>query len=321
MRKFDTLSAEINPRTYPTHDTKDRFPRFSWLGVDTASWESLNTRSGRIWFGSPSTGGYLEAQNDAVACLSAVQRLSRAANPAWILQEWDSSRPIELRGLVIDGEVQWLNTTVDPQRWTENQILAQPLELREPLRQMLRKLTPDNTNEEAAVPETENKTTIVPAALAEQLREWASTLRDLGGHGSTLPGVIAGMEQVADDLAPKRVFDRLVLFTRSWADDCELVRARLDVGVGPKKAWTDQVHAEIEEALPGCKLVWKSYFINWGGGDEKLNVSARLRFEYDPEDVGSEDPECGGIDDDDVLQDLLYDQGGCAGSFILFEGN
>jgi len=109
---------------------------------------------------------------------------------------------------------------------------------------------------------TENNPTLVnkskydDATMADQLRVWAKSLSSLGGHGSLLPGVIAGMQQVANDLDPRerRGFRVTLELERAWSDDAQYVMRRCgfagdaDHLPGIFRHWREQVADEFYEA-------------------------------------------------------------------------
>lgn len=265
---------------------------------------------------SPDRDWYADKATALYAC-SAVQ--SELAGTYWLLSKDDVADPKVYGYLPDDGVALFLAIPKRPGMLTEESIEDEWDHLNAPLRELMARF--QTTNEEDDMSESKSK--YDNTTLATQLRDWAFSLKfSLKCSGASdavlLRGIIGDMRKLADDLAPKKLFARHVRFTRSWADDWELVRDRIRPGLGPLEAWTDQVRAEVEEALPGAMLAWESYSIEGESGNEKLTIVARLRFMYDPNDVDFDD--CG-EDDDGVLQSLLYDQGGCMGGFTIIEEN
>lgn len=255
----------------------------------------------------PGRDWYEDSATVLRACL-AVQRAHPGAY--WLLSKYPSDATMVYAFVEESGKVAPLAVSEYPHLLTEESIEDEWDHLNAPLRELMARFQTTNKEDDMS----ESKSKYDNATMAEQLRAWADSLAKLGAYGSQVPGIIAGMRQVADDLAPKKVFDRRVKLTRAWRPDWELVRDHLRPGLGPLEAWTDQVRAEVEGALTGAMLAWESYSIDGEAGEEKLNIIARLRFEYDPNDVDDTDE-----GDADFLQTLLYDQGGCAGSFAFIK--
>lgn len=284
--------------------------QYSFCRADMINPEILCS-PGRDWYGSKET---------VLHACCAVQRALPGAY--WLLSKDDVADPKVYGYLPDDGVALFLAIPKRPGMLTEESIEDEWDHLNAPLRELMARFQTTNKEDDMS----ESKSKYDNATMATQLRDWAFSLKfSLKCSGASdavlLRGIIGDMRKLADDLAPKKLFARHVRFTRSWADDWELVRDRIRPGLGPLEAWTDQVRAEVEGALTGAMLAWESYSIEGESGDEKLTIVARLRFAYDPEDVGSSDPACAGVSDTDVLQELLYDQGGCVGDFTLIEEN
>lgn len=295
------LSANANG--YATYGS-DKYPRFSYVFDNRIDPQVLG-RKDRVWFGS---NDYIQAERD---CINFIREVSMGAR-VWVVQQWYEGAPICLRRMVQGDDVQGLAVVVDPLRWNEDHVRAQPPGMRDALRSALSRFNPKET---PMSPSSLTPSTFSSDTMAQQLREWADALDSMGAtREGRLRGILVGMREVANDLSPSSVFDRVVTFTRHWCDDWEVVVSRFTAGVGPKEAWTDQVRAEVEDALPGdAKLAWERVEIEGEGGAERLVVRARLRFEYHAADFAEHT-------DAEVLLQLLYAEGGVCGEFQLVDG-
>lgn len=163
--------------------------------------------------------------------------------------------------------------------------------------------------------------TMTDATMAEQLREWAGSLDRVGATDEMLlRGIIAGMRQVAADIAPKVRLRRRVAITRYWFEDEKFVEARK--AENPIVGWQRQIAEEFDACgVNGTEGEGSSVIARWSSdviivthddGNMTATFTAALDFEYG--DLGSSF-----TNDHDVIQHLFYDEGGVAGEFHMLD--
>lgn len=164
--------------------------------------------------------------------------------------------------------------------------------------------------------------------MAQQLREWAGSLARVGATDEMLMrGIIAGMQQVAADIAPKIRLRRRVKITRYWFEDKAYVEGRM--AENPVLGWQCQIAEEFDGCgVSGPAGEGASVITSWSPSvaivthdDENMTATftATLDFEY-----GDPDYYTGVVtytsDDDkdfDLIQRIFYDEGRVAGNFAL----
>lgn len=170
--------------------------------------------------------------------------------------------------------------------------------------------------------------TTTDATMAKQLREWAGSLDRVGATDEMLlRGIIAGMRQVAADIAPKTRIRRRIVITRYWFEDAEHVERRR--APNPIKAWLQQVKDEFNccgvdhsdgEGASVLDLDGRVSVTQHEDGNATLKVNAWLDFKYDPDEYTGEVTYT--FDDDkepDLIQHIFYDVGGVAGDFHMLD--
>jgi hypothetical protein len=149
--------------------------------------------------------------------------------------------------------------------------------------------------------------------VAAQLREWSRLLGTCQRSDQAYWQVLAGMNEVADDLSPPtQQVTITVTLTRHWSDDADYVFERLAENCREfstiLREWQAQVLAEFNTVKAGCAMLVNDEVQVKAAGSiyPTIDFAVRLDFTHTLGDVSATH----------AIQEVFYDAG-VAGDFVI----
>ena len=150
--------------------------------------------------------------------------------------------------------------------------------------------------------------------VAAQLREWSRLLGTCQRSDQAYWQVLAGMNEVADDLSPPtQQVTITVTVTRQWGDDADFALNNLRADdrdfVSILREWQAQALREFNTVKAGCATLVNDEVQVKGAGSIYPTIAFAVRLDFTHT--------LGDIPDADAIQEVFYEAGWVAGDFVI----